>query len=267
MKKILIVIYLNLLIVGGGFAQNPSISPQVLNAGGEHRQVGNSGIWLTDNVGEPFTETVGANVTKMMITQGFLQPEKISKAGFTVSPIQQDLICLDKEDDAFISLAINSTVNRYEVKYFWSPPSVCPNNDCPKIDTLKPGAYSVTVAFQYTTNVGAVRYDTLTDNFTIHAASTPCVIKVFSGVSANHDNVNDFFAIENIKEFPNNKVSIYNRWGNLLFETKGYDQDVHDKRWPNDQDLSTLASSTYFYIVDLGNGAKPLKGWIELIKN
>jgi gliding motility-associated-like protein len=246
-----------------------TITPQVLNSAGSHQQVGNSGISITDNVGEPFTESVGYGVKAMMITEGFIQPETVTKSGFTLDPIQQNLQCMDKEDDAFISLSIKTPVpiNKYTAKYYWTPSSVCPNNDCAKIDTLKAGGYSVIVRITYTTNVGAVRNDSLSQSFSIADATTPCTIKVFNGVSANHDHVNDYLIIENIKEYPNNTVSVFNRWGNLVYEVKGYDQDISGKRWPEDDVLSKLTSSTYFYIIDLGNGVKPMKGWVELIKN
>src|SRR5688572_26578107 len=144
MKKIFSIISITLFGVVSSYAQSPTITPQVLNSAGDHRQVGTSGMWITDNVGEPFTETVGANISQMMITQGFLQPDNISKGGFTLTPIIQHHKCLDKEDDAYISLTLSSTVSKYEVKYFWSPSSACPDNNCARIDTLRPGAYSVT---------------------------------------------------------------------------------------------------------------------------
>jgi hypothetical protein len=43
---------------------------QVINAAGDHRQLGTSGVWISDNVGEPFTETIGP-MNGLMITQGF----------------------------------------------------------------------------------------------------------------------------------------------------------------------------------------------------
>jgi gliding motility-associated-like protein len=265
MKKLFISLSINLLAFSA-FSQ-VSISPQVLNAGGSHRQVGSSGYWITDNVGEPFTQSSGYNVASFMITEGFIQPDKISLAGFTLSAITQSLMCADKEDDAFISLSIASTVKKFDAKYFWSPNTICPTNDCAKVDTLKPGQYDVLVAIQYTTNVGIVRYDTLTQSFLINQSTVPCKIKVFNGISANGDNMNDFLNIENIKEYPNNRVTIYTRWGGMLADIKGYNPEMSGKRWPSSEELTKLQSTTYFYIIELGDGTKPIKGWVELIKD
>lgn len=265
MKKILLIA-LVIARLGLWSQSTPSIYPQVINSAGSHRQAGGSGIWLTDNVGEPFVETkTGGN---FIITQGFLQPLVVSIGGFSISSSKQDLICLDKESDAFIStaLTIPGNVKSYSTKYFWNKSSLCPNNDCSRVDTLTAGDYSVTVAITYTTNAGAVKTDTARSSIiTINDAKEPCKVKLYSGVTPNSDGVNDNWVIGNISEFPNNKVSIYNRWGIEVFSTKGYDNK--SKYWPTQDMLGKLPSSTYFYIIDLGDGSKLIKGWVELIKN
>jgi gliding motility-associated-like protein len=90
-------------------------------------------------------------------------------------------------------------------------------------------------------------------------------VTVFNGVTPNGDGRNDKWMIDGITEFPNNSVMLFNRWGRKIYEEKGYDNE--SKYWPLNDDLNELLSSTYFYIIDLGNGSKPIKGWVELIKN
>ena len=63
MKKI---IFLTLL------ALQLSAQQQVINSAGDTRQVGNTGITIIDNVGEPFTTKI--ENSNFIITQGFLQP-------------------------------------------------------------------------------------------------------------------------------------------------------------------------------------------------
>lgn len=91
-----------------------------------------------------------------------------------------------------------------------------------------------------------------------------CDIKIYNSVTPNGDFTNDIWHIDNIVRFPDNHVTIYNRWGMKIFDTKGYD-NVY-KYWPSKEEKENLAPSTYFYVLDLGNGSKPLKGYIELIK-
>lgn len=92
-----------------------------------------------------------------------------------------------------------------------------------------------------------------------------CEITVFSGVTANNDGLNDVLTIQNIESYPLNKVSVFNRWGKEIFSISGYNNK--DKSWPMPDEVSKLVPSTYFYMIDLGDGSRPFKGWVELIKN
>jgi hypothetical protein len=47
-------------------------------------------------------------------------------------------------------------------------------------------------------------------------------------------------------------------------EIKGYNNK--NKSWPSKAELDKLTGSTYFYVIDLGDGGKPVKGWVEVIK-
>jgi gliding motility-associated-like protein len=250
--------YIFFLLLAGKFCAQ-TITPQVINSAGDHRQVGTSNVWVTDNVGEPFTETIGPNAN-IMITQGFIQPEK--NDGVTI--LFSGLTCKDK-DDGFISVSYQPLNPTDVVTYIWSG-DACPSNNCGnKVTNLKPGDYTVTVISTHTTSGGPATADTIKRDAKIVNSDEPCRLKIFSGVTANNDGINDVWVIENITEFPNNHVSIFSRWGTEVFDAKGYDNET--KFWPTSDMVNRLVASTYFYIVDLGDGSKPIKGWVELIKN
>ena len=86
-----------------------------------------------------------------------------------------------------------------------------------------------------------------------------------SGYSPNDDGVNDYFEIVGIDNYPGNKLWIYNRWGNLLFKTENY-----KNTWNGTSNVSGIyigkrvPAGTYFYVLDLNNGSKPLQGYIVL---
>lgn len=92
-----------------------------------------------------------------------------------------------------------------------------------------------------------------------------CIPKIYHGISLNGDGTNDVFTIENIENYKNNHVTIFNRWGREVFVTSNYNNNTN--AWPKKEDLSRLAPTTYFYVVDFGDGSELQKGWIELIKN
>ena len=49
--------------------------------------------------------------------------------------------------------------------------------------------------------------------------------KVADFFSPNGDGHNDFFIIENVKEFPINKLLVFNRWGEVLFTSEPYNNE------------------------------------------
>ena len=242
-------------------AQTP-VNNQVINAAGEERRLGSSDIYITDNIGEPFT--LGKSRGNFLVTEGFLQPDVVSPGGFTVNVISQDLKCIDKEDDAFVSTSLITTLKNYTVNYNWTPSSACPKGNCDRIDSLKAGFYSVEIIVSYKNNIGYAKSDTVKRSVVINNATEPCKVSVFNGVTPNGDGINEVFTIDNILEFPNNEITIFNRWGQLMYSGKSYNNK--ERSWPTKDELSKLPASTYFYILNLGDGSKPIKGWLELMK-
>jgi len=48
-------------------------------------------------------------------------------------------------------------------------------------------------------------------------------VVIYNLVTPDGDGKNDYFIIENINKYPNNRVEIYNRWGVRVYETTNYD--------------------------------------------
>jgi gliding motility-associated-like protein len=263
MKKLLLI---SLLVSGARlWGQNPTITPQVINSTGSHRQVGSSGIYITDNVGEPFTETLGASGGNM-ITQGYLQPEIVTIGGFSIVPQVKNVTCLDKQDgEILLRITRPPQVSNYQVTYSWTPGNTCTAN-CDSLVNLNGNVtYTVSATITYTDNIGVVKTTTMSSAIKVEGSNELCKIKIYNGVTPNDDGVNDVFTIENIEEFPRNHLMIYNRWGSKLADLEHYNNTSIS--WPPKDKLDNLVASTYFYILDLGDGSKPIKGWLELIKN
>lgn len=80
-------------------------------------------------------------------------------------------------------------------------------------------------------------------------------------ITANGDGKNDFFNIRGLERFANNELQIFNRWGNLVYKTKGYN---NTNAWNGKRNGGNLPTGTYFYIFDRGDG-QIYKGYIELL--
>ncbi|MBX7052849.1 MAG: HYR domain-containing protein [Flavobacteriales bacterium] len=85
------------------------------------------------------------------------------------------------------------------------------------------------------------------------------------GFSPNGDGVNDLFEIIGIEDYTNNKLSIFNRWGHKVFEANKYDNTWNGtSESPVTIGNGMLPKGTYFYVLDLGDGSKLMRGSIFL---
>ena len=84
-------------------------------------------------------------------------------------------------------------------------------------------------------------------------------VLIYNALSPNGDQKNDLWHILGIGNFPQNKVWVYNRWGNEVFHQANYANDW-DGTWNN----QLLPNGTYYYVVDLGDGSEILKGSLSI---
>jgi gliding motility-associated-like protein/uncharacterized repeat protein (TIGR01451 family) len=118
------------------------------------------------------------------------------------------------------------------------------------------------------TIVNSTPIDANTSNNIAEVGVEPTCLFVYNEFSPNDDGVNDFFVITCIENYPNNSLKIFNRYGSLVYEKRGY-----DNTWDGRANVSNvsgktdvLPSDTYYYVLELGDGGKPKMGWLFLIK-
>lgn len=91
-------------------------------------------------------------------------------------------------------------------------------------------------------------------------------INVLNLISPNNDGYNDFLLIENIEAYPDNTVSIFDRWGVKLYEVNAYDNDqVKFEGVGNEKLRSNLAQGSYYYMVSVGKETLA-SGFFELVR-
>ncbi len=85
------------------------------------------------------------------------------------------------------------------------------------------------------------------------------------GFSPNGDGTNDLFVIRGIDRFPENNFTIYNRWGDKIYEKSSY-LNTWDGTNTFGVTVGTdeLPVGTYFYVLFLDNNSDAIKGTIYL---
>lgn len=252
------IIWLIIVIAGLNKMHAQSIEPFVINTCGGEGTAG--GITLSYNVGETFVSTIDNSTN--IITQGFLQPDG-GKFNLLVNYTVNSVSCVGKHDGSIVLLKTNTGITPQSLNYqiVWSD-TLCPTNDCAYVDSLPPGTYSVMViAYDGSTPIDTV----VLSNLTVLPSDQPCKIKPFTYISPNNDGQNDYFYIDNIEEYPDNIVQIFNRWGQEIVSIKNYDNQ--ENAWGSKKYPIQVPGGTYYYLIDLNNTGKDIvKGFIELIK-
>jgi gliding motility-associated-like protein len=88
-------------------------------------------------------------------------------------------------------------------------------------------------------------------------------LTIYSGFTPNNDGINDLWDIDFVEYYPNIIVMVYDRWGRQVFFSEGYSSE---KRWDGRFNGKDLPSGTYYYVVDLKDGSKPLNGPVTIVR-
>lgn len=85
-----------------------------------------------------------------------------------------------------------------------------------------------------------------------------------NAITPNNDGDNDKWKIPALSLYPDNVVKIFDRWGDLVYQAKGYDEG---KYWDGtDMNGKELPMDSYYYMIKLGTGEKPLFGSVTIIR-
>ena len=76
-----------------------------------------------------------------------------------------------------------------------------------------------------------------------------CDTEIPNIFTPNADGDNDFFRIPGIEGFPNSRLEIYNRWGNIIFQSNDYGGG-----WDGRVNNEPVADGTYYYILRRSDG-------------
>ncbi|MFT6997998.1 MAG: gliding motility-associated-like protein [Cryomorphaceae bacterium] len=128
---------------------------------------------------------------------------------------------------------------------------------------------SVEGDYEFTYTVSSMECGDVSATIIINVSEGNCEVLVEldipEGFSPNGDGMNDEFEIQGLNElYPNNSLQIFNRWGAEVLAASPYNNDWNGKAETGLNAGEQLPVGTYWYILDLGNGADPIMDFVYL---
>lgn len=202
-----------------------------------------NGLMFEDNLNIPAGE-YSVTVTDSNDCSLSSSFELIGPQELYVSVDAMDASCIETLDGA-IGLEVLGGTSPYQ--FSWSNGS-----DEEGLTNIGVGDYSVAVTDANDCEVMA--------EVTIDALEEDC-LNIPDVFTPNGDLVNDDWIINGIGAYPSCSMQIYNRWGQLLYESEGYTTP-----WDGTYNGQELPMADYFFILDLDDGTEAITGTVTLVR-
>lgn len=174
------------------------------------------GLTLTDDNGCVFEETITVDqASEILITSEIAE-----------------LSCIDQSDGAIYVQTVGGTM---PYDWLWSNGEFTES-----IENLEGGQYQLTITDDY----GCQR----SFDFIIAETNAECLV-IPNTFTPNGDNYNDTWILENMDLYPDAEINVFNKWGNLIHQSKGAYTPWDGTHLEND-----LPAEVYYYIIRLNNG-------------
>ncbi|MBS1512263.1 MAG: PKD domain-containing protein [Bacteroidetes bacterium] len=139
-------------------------------------------------------------------------------------------------------------------QYLWSPATYLTSTT-----DATPTAANIQADITYTLTVtGSGGCTAPSDQVFIKVLLAPKVPNTFT---PNGDGINETWKIDYLDTYPNCKVQVFTRTGQLVFESRGYKTP-----WDGKLNGKALPFDTYYYIIEPGNGRAPITGYVTIVK-
>lgn len=97
-------------------------------------------------------------------------------------------------------------------------------------------------------------------------SQTACIeIRVPDVITPNNDGINDFLVINCLENYPDNELTIYSRWGEIVYQAFGYTNN-----WDGyaEKNKSKLPDGTYVFIlkVNIAGEEKTINGSLTIVR-
>jgi len=187
----------------------------------------------------------------------------LSNCAFTVTI--DEVLSVDAGDDIDLiegeSTQLSASSNMSGT-YKWSPSFSLDASDI--ASPIASPEITTTYEVIFTSDDGCVGKD----NLTVFVEESEGIYKNKYGFSPDGDGINEVWKINEIENYPNNSVVIYNRWSDKVYEISGYDNIA--KVFNGEANRMTalgagnLPEGTYYFKIELNQGEEVISGYLVL---
>ena len=173
-------------------------------------------------------------------------------AGEALISLQHDMAVEDpifraNRNTSYVSLYHNDT--KWDKPFFVTPPQT-PGNIS--------SSFSISSAMM---NSRKLMISDLPLYITKRVTKAKKSINIPNVFSPNGDNINDKWIVRGLTDYENCRVEIYNRYGQMIFQSIGYNQP-----WDGTFKGVPMPVATYYYLINLTPGEAPLSGSVTLLR-
>ena len=151
------------------------------------------------------------------------------------------------------TITLNATASGSQLQYLWSPP-----DNLSSTTVLNPVVTGSGSDRTYRLTVTALGGCIAADYVLVKILKFPVIPNTFT---PNDDGINDTWVIDHLDTYPDCHVQVFNRYGQLVFESYGY-----TKPWDGSYKGKPTPWGTYYYVIEPGSGRKPITGYVTIIK-
>lgn len=213
---------------------------------------GNNSTFFTSNIDTTIFRGIGTHNFYLIASDGNCSDE----TNYIVEVVANPSLNLNPTAQLIRDEVLNISLGGKDASYLYNWQPTTNLSDSSIAEPIASPKETVTYTLTVTDTNGCVFIDSIRVSYIPE-------IEVPSGFTPNGDGVNDVWNIELLEDFPNAKVQIFNRWGELLYEQR----NGYLKPWNGTYEGKALPVGTYYYIIDLNvDKIDPVTGPITIVK-
>ena len=163
--------------------------------------------------------------------------------------------------DSAVTLTCVPSDGSEKYSYQWIPEILLVDHTIQNPKTVNLIGDTIFIVMVTDSLTGCTASDSIRVKVGIKEGADECIL-IHNVITPNGDGVNDKWVIDCIELFPDNNITLLNRWGDVVNTFHNYNNNDIVWNGKNSQG-ETLPDGTYFYILQIKNGPT-LKGWIYL---